>query len=516
MDAFDDAIALDEVHAFKGNVEAGIFGVAKEHEFAASAFGFDEAEAFKLADAVIDVNDEVTRLEFGEITKKAGGADFAAGTLDSGGDVEKVGVAVESDLGLGKGDASGKGSAQENEGGGFGCVFGGETGGGFLGFAKDVGDFVFAADIREALKFTEAGGCEISSAAAGELGFDVAETGDDITVEASGGARGEFKARAAVGDETELLEFDARGFEDGAIEFGFAPEIVGDFGSVGLAMALVIFGGGFEMLAGGFAKIDGLVEKDEGLEGTFGEFKERGCADFPAATDPAGGLPVESFLAAGGGDAPFGERENGGFDDGSDGALGAGIKFANALNGVAEKFKTNGTGRFGRKDVDDATANGELAGEIDHFGAGVTGAGEVGDEFFVGNFRVFGESAREGEVDIRILVAPESGGKRGDDERDFAVGETVESGGAAFEDVRVSRLRIPRKAIESGEDGDAACVAGEYLEEETETVSERLSAAIGIGDEEGWAAEFVGEVGGDECFGNVLQTGKRDKVGVGT
>ena len=121
----------------------------------------------------------------------------------------------------------------------------------------------------------------------------------------------------------------------------------------------------------------------------------------------------------------------------------------------------------------------------------------MGDEFFVRNLGIFGESACEGEVNVGILVAPESGGNRGDDEGDFAVSETVEGGGAAFENVRVGRLRIPRKTVERGQDGNAAGVAGEYLEEEAETVGEGLSAAVGVGDKEGWAAEFVSEIGGD-------------------
>jgi hypothetical protein len=270
------------------------------------------------------------------------------------------------------------------------------------------------------------------------------------------------------------------------------------------------------MLPGGFAEVDGLVEEHERLEGTLGEFEERGCARFPAATDPAGWFPVESFVAAGGGDAPFGERKNGGFDDGSDGALGARIKFANAFDGIAEKLETNRTGCFGGEDVDDAAANGELAGEVDHFCAGVAGAGKVGDEFLVGHFRVFGEGTREGEVDVRVLVAPKSGRYRRDDQRDFAVSETVERGGAAFEDVRVRRLRIPRKTVESGQDSDAAGVTGKNLEEETEAVGKGLGAAVGVGDEEGWAAEFVGEIGGDEGFGDVLKAGKSDMVAVGT
>ena len=240
MNALDDAVALDEVHALEGNVEAGIFGVAKEHEFAATPFGFDQAKAFKLADAVVDVDNEVTRLEFGKIAEETGGANFAAGTLDGGRNVEEVGVTVKSDLGFGKSDTSGIGSAKEYEGGGFGRVFGSEAGGGFFGFAEDIRDFVFATDVGEAFEFAEAGGGEIGSPTGGELGFDVAETGNDIAVEARGGTRSELEARAAVGDEAELLEFNARAFEKSAIEFGFAPKIVGDLRGVGLAVALVV------------------------------------------------------------------------------------------------------------------------------------------------------------------------------------------------------------------------------------------------------------------------------------
>ena len=113
--AFDDAIALDQVHALERDVEASVVGVAEEHEFAAAAVGFDLAEAFELADAVIDVDDEVAGLEFGEIAEEAGGADFAAGAIDGGGDFEEIGVAEERELGVGKSDAFGEGRANEQE-----------------------------------------------------------------------------------------------------------------------------------------------------------------------------------------------------------------------------------------------------------------------------------------------------------------------------------------------------------------------------------------------------------------
>src|SRR5260370_9512954 len=84
MRAFKHAVALDQIHALEGNVEARILGVTEQHELAAMTVGFNLAEAFELADAVVDVNDEVAGLELGKIAEQAGGADFAAGTLDGG------------------------------------------------------------------------------------------------------------------------------------------------------------------------------------------------------------------------------------------------------------------------------------------------------------------------------------------------------------------------------------------------------------------------------------------------
>ena len=55
------------------------------------------------------------------------------------------------------------------------------------------------------------------------------------------------------------------------------------------------------------------------------------------------------------------------------------------------------TGRraSGEKNVDDAAADRELAGEVDHFRAGVADAAEMVDECFVRDFGVFGENLRE-------------------------------------------------------------------------------------------------------------------------
>ncbi len=100
MSTFDDAIALDEVHALEGNVETGVVGVTEQHEFAATAVGFNLAQAIELADAVVDVHDEIAGLEIGEIAEESGGANLAGGPLDGGSDVEEVRVAEERDVRL--------------------------------------------------------------------------------------------------------------------------------------------------------------------------------------------------------------------------------------------------------------------------------------------------------------------------------------------------------------------------------------------------------------------------------
>src|SRR5262249_42678292 len=167
--AFDGAVTLHQVHAFEWDVEARILGVTQQHEFAAAAFGLDQAQAFELPDAMVHVDDVISRLEFREVGKKAAGANLAAGAFNRGGDVEEIGVAIESDFGVGKGNALGKGGAHEDQRGGFGGVFGSESCSGFFSFAQHVRDFVFAADIGVALEFAEAGGSEVDGAAGSEL-----------------------------------------------------------------------------------------------------------------------------------------------------------------------------------------------------------------------------------------------------------------------------------------------------------------------------------------------------------
>ncbi len=71
-----------------------------------------------------------------------------------------------------------------------------------------------------------------------------------------------------------------------------------------------------------------------------------------------------------------------------DRSLRAGIEFADGFDGVAEEFDANGPGRFRGEDIDDTAADGELAGEVDHFGACVADGAEMGDQVVERNFGV--------------------------------------------------------------------------------------------------------------------------------
>ncbi len=78
----------------------------------------------------------------------------------------------------------------------FRSALGGETGGGFFGFAEDVRHFVFAADIGVALEFARAGRGQENGATGGDLRLHVAETGNDVAVEARAWPGTQFKTLA--------------------------------------------------------------------------------------------------------------------------------------------------------------------------------------------------------------------------------------------------------------------------------------------------------------------------------
>ncbi len=66
FDAAERLVFLDQINARERDVHFRVFGVAQQHEFAVRAFGGNLAQAFKLADAVIDVDHVVAGFQIAE------------------------------------------------------------------------------------------------------------------------------------------------------------------------------------------------------------------------------------------------------------------------------------------------------------------------------------------------------------------------------------------------------------------------------------------------------------------
>ena len=98
----------------------------------------------------------------------------------------------------------------------------------------------------------------------------------------------------------------------------------------------------------------------------------------------------------------FGERQQRGAFHRIRGALRIGIECADGFDRVAEKLDANWLRRFRRKNIDDAAANGELAG---HFAGGllfVAGAREEIEKLAMGNILVALDRAGEMAVELAL------------------------------------------------------------------------------------------------------------------
>ena len=71
-------------------------------------------------------------------------------------------------------------------------------------------------------------------------------------------------------------------------------------------------------------------------------------------------------------------------------------------------------------------------------------------------------------------------------------------------------LRFPRKRVERRKSGDAAADPGKNVGEKADGFGERFGAAIRIGDKKRGTAKFMGEIGREQSFRNVVKAGKRD------
>ena len=119
---------------------------------------------------------------------------------------------------------------------------------------------------------------------------------------------------------------------------------------------------------------DGVVSAGDGsVELPAGEDVEAASADggfdyffgtFDSFAAEAGVNCAEKMFA----DWSLGERKKQGFIHRIRGTLGGGVEFADGIGFVAEEFDAQGTVGFGRVDIENAAANGVLAGHLDDVG----------------------------------------------------------------------------------------------------------------------------------------------------
>ena len=196
--------------------------------------------------------------------------------------------------------------------------------------------------------------------------------------------------------------------------------------------------------------------------------------------------------------------------DGRNGALRARIEFADTFDRVAEQLDPDRARRFGRENIHDAAANGELPGQFNHLRAGIACAAEMSDQLFVRELCILRQSFRQGQIYVGILVAPERSRDRRDHERNFAVRETIECCGAALENIGVRSLRVPGKAVEGGKDGDAPGVPGKICEKKRrDSASASARRLDSVMKKAGRRSSCV-EIGSYEGFGDVLKARKAD------
>ena len=159
-------------------------------------------------------------------------------------------------------------------------------------------------------------------------------------------------------------------------------------------------------------------------------------------------------------DRSFGERKKQSFVHRSGGALRGGIEFADGIGFVAEELDAKGAVGFGRVDVEDAAADGVLAGHFDYIGGGVADGVEMREQ----RFEIEGFAATDGAGEIGVIVGgaetDSSCGDRRDDDGCGAGGDLPEGGGAFFLEFGMRRKILERENVAGGEGDDGIRIAG--------------------------------------------------------
>ena len=98
----------------------------------------------------------------------------------------------------------------------------------------------------------------------------------------------------------------------------------------------------------------------------------------------------------------FGQRQKLGFVEAGLRALRLGVELADGLDLVAEELDAHGAVRFGRVDIEDSAAAGELAGHLDQVHLRVADAGQMRGEDF--DVDLFAAAQRDGEAGVVVAT----------------------------------------------------------------------------------------------------------------
>ncbi len=168
-----------------------------------------------------------------------------------------------------------------------------------------------------------------------------------------------------------------------------------------------------------------------------------------------------------------------------DGPLRLGIESADRLDLVAEQFDAHRVRRFGRKDIDDAAANGIFAHHLDGVPPLIPDAVQVRRQVFERN--LFAHAQREGEllVELALLHAQQRRADRRDGDGRPPRSHAQQTQRAFFQNFGVGRQALEGKHVERGQELRAGLLpsADEQIEERIDRFSQRLGLLAAIGDD---------------------------------
>ena len=143
------------------------------------------------------------------------------------------------------------------------------------------------------------------------------------------------------------------------------------------------------------------------------------------------------------------------FVDGIRGALRGGIEVADGLDFVAEELDAHRALGFGRIDIENAAAQGVLAGHFDDVGGRVADGVEVAEQIV--DVEGLAAAQNAGQIGVVLGGALKDGGGRDrrDHDRGFAGGNLPQRGGALFLNLGMRREILERQHVAGGQGDDA-------------------------------------------------------------